>query len=92
MINKPINLTEILVEQVLNEQLTNRTDICTCPVCQSDIMAMALNNLPPRYVNTDKGRAIIKAGVLNTQIATDLLTEVSKGIEHVKENPRHQEK
>jgi competence protein ComFB len=92
VIKKTFNLTEILVEQVLKEQLKNRTDICTCPVCQSDIMAIALNNLPPKYVNTDKGGTIIKSGVLNTQIATDLLMEVCKAIEHVKGNPRHQQK
>jgi competence protein ComFB len=88
-VKKPVNLTEILVEQVMEKQLTKRTDICSCPACQADIMAIALNNLPPRYVNSDKGEILVRTGILNTQLATDLLVEVSKAIEHVKKNPRH---
>lgn len=86
---KPVNLTEFLVEQVLNEQLAKRKEICTCPICRADIMAIALNNLPPRYVNTDKGELFTRASVLNSQLATDILVEVSKAIEHVIKQPRH---
>jgi len=90
-VKKPVNLVEILVEQIVEEQLEKRKEICPCDTCKADIMAMALNHLPPRYVNTDKGELYVRAGVLNNQLATDLLVEVSKAIEHVKKNPRHEE-
>ncbi|MFZ5943373.1 MAG: late competence development ComFB family protein [Bacillota bacterium] len=86
---KPVNLTEILVERVVEEQYKKRTGICPCDTCKADIMAYALNQLPPRYVNTDKGELYVRAGTLNSQMATDLLVAVSKAIEHVTKNPRH---
>jgi competence protein ComFB len=87
---KPVNLTELLVEQKIEELREKRGDkLCTCETCKADIMAYALNNLPPRYVNTDKGEIYVRAQVLNSQMSTDLLVEVSKAIEYVKKNPRH---
>lgn len=87
---RPLNLTEILVEQLIEELCEKREDkICCCDTCKADIMAYALNHLPPRYMNTDKGEIFVRVQVLNTQISTDLLVEVSKAIEHVKNNPRH---
>jgi len=87
---KPVNLAEILVERVLEEQLKKRTDVCTCERCKADIMAFALNHLPPRYVVTNKGEALVRASTLNNQISTDLLVEVSKAIDHIAKNPRHE--
>ncbi|MDK2823275.1 MAG: competence protein ComFB [Clostridia bacterium] len=86
---KPVNLTELLVSQLVEEQCKKRSDVCFCDTCKADIMAMALNHLPPRYVNTDKGELFVRTGVLNSQLSTDLLVEVSKAIEHVSKNPRH---
>ncbi|KJS88310.1 MAG: hypothetical protein JM58_01345 [Peptococcaceae bacterium BICA1-8] len=86
---KPVNLAEILVEQMVDEQLAKRTEICSCDICKADIMAVALNHLPPRYANTDKGGLYVRAGILDSQLSTDLLVEVSKAIEHIKNNPRH---
>jgi len=87
---KPVNLAEILVERVLEDQLKKRTDVCTCERCKADIMAFALNHLPPRYVVTNKGEALVRASTLNNQISTDLLVEVSKAIDHIAKNPRHE--
>lgn len=86
---KPVNLTEIFVEQVLKEQLEKRKDVCCCEICQGDIMAYALNHLPPKYVNTDKGGVYVRTGFLDSQLSTDILVEVSKAIEHISKNPRH---
>jgi len=88
MKRKPVNLTEILVEKLV-EDLCGKRGECTCETCKADIMAYALNHLPPRYVNTDRGEIYVRAQTLNQQISTDLLVEVSKAIEHVKNNPRH---
>jgi len=85
----PVNLQEVLVKKVVDEQLINRADACSCDKCKADILAIALNNLRPRYVVTDKGRILAKTAVLDNQINTDILVEVSKAIEIVSKNPRH---
>lgn len=89
--NKPINLTEIIVEQVLNERLAEQPGVCNCQKCKYDMMAYALNHLTPRYVVTDKGEALARAMTLNNQVTTDFLVEVSKAIKQISENPRHNE-
>ncbi|NLW25570.1 MAG: late competence development ComFB family protein [Clostridia bacterium] len=87
--NKPINLTELMVEEVFKGLTMKRKDFCCCDRCRADIMAIALNNLKPRYVVTEKGQAFAKASFLNCQISTDVLVEINKAIEIVNRYPRH---
>jgi competence protein ComFB len=53
-----------------------------------DIMAFALNHLPPRYVVTEKGHLYTRIDELKQQFKTDIVVELSKAIKHVKANPR----
>lgn len=53
-----------------------------------DIMAYALNHLPPRYVVTEKGHLYTRINELQHQFKTDIIVELSKAIKHVKANPR----
>ncbi|HJT25364.1 MAG TPA: late competence development ComFB family protein [bacterium] len=53
-----------------------------------DIMAYALNHLPPRYIVTDKGHLYTRVNELKQQFKTDIVVELSKAIKHVKANPR----
>lgn len=53
-----------------------------------DIIAYALNHLPPRYSVTEKGRLYTRVNELKQQFTTDILVELSKAIEHIKANPR----
>ncbi len=53
-----------------------------------DIMAYALNHLPPRYVVTEKGHLYTRVDELKQQFKTDIVVELSKAIKHVKANPR----
>ncbi|HVM32106.1 MAG TPA: late competence development ComFB family protein [bacterium] len=53
-----------------------------------DILAYALNRLPPRYVVTDKGHLYTRVDELKQQFKTDLIVELTKAIDFVKSNPR----
>jgi len=53
-----------------------------------DVMAYALNRLPPRYVVTEKGHLYTRVDELKQQFKTDIVVELSKAIKHVKANPR----
>ena len=53
-----------------------------------DIIAYALNHLPPRYVVTEKGHLYTRVNELKQQFKTDIVVELSKAISHVKANPR----
>jgi competence protein ComFB len=53
-----------------------------------DVMAFALNHLPPKYVVTEKGHLFTRVEELRQQFKTDIVVELSKAIQLVKENPR----
>jgi len=83
------NYTEIMIDHLLGAVLKNYSDICTCETCLMDIKAIALNNLPPRYVVTEKGELYKKAEELDTQIQVDVIGVITKAIEQVRKNKRH---
>lgn len=53
------NIMETLVIDEVN-QCIDRLGMCTCPTCRNDLIALTLNALPPKYVNTEKGEAFSK--------------------------------
>jgi len=66
-------------------------DMCGCEKCRLDVKAIALNNLPPRYVVTSKGILYSKLNELELQFEVDVQNEIVKAAMIVKENPRHEE-
>lgn len=87
------NYAEVAVEEVFDglvrEHLKRNPGICACGRCREDMKALALNNIPPNYVVTEKG-TILK------QVSFDLLggkaqltSAILKAIQTVGENPRH---
>lgn len=83
------NLMEEAVHKVLEEILEKETTVCKCEQCSLDIAAIALNNLPPRYVVTNKGASYARADLLEMQRYIDIMGAINKGIKLVKEHPRH---
>lgn len=87
------NYAEVAVEEVfeglLKDYLKKNADTCTCEMCREDMKALALNNIPPHYVSTDKG-AIFK------QVSFDLIggkaqvtSAIITAIKTVGSNPKH---
>lgn len=87
---KLVNYMEIIVFQLLDEVLAKK-DICKCERCQLDIAAIALNNLPHKYVVSSKGKAYAKTDILNEQLRTDVTVEILKAIDVVSKKPNHKE-
>ncbi len=88
-----MELRNLLKDEVLylvDKVLKDMDDICKCEQCKLDIAAIALNNLKPKYVVTEKeGYVFSKADSLKPQFSTDIITEITKAIEVVRDNPRH---
>lgn len=85
------NVLEDLVEEVY-EQLAPEANCCTCERCHNDVVAYALNLLPPQYAVTNMGDKLTKANNLRRQHLADIQTAVSKGFKMVSEAPRHNQK
>lgn len=83
-----VNLAEILaVEKVA--LVMSRMNVCSCPICVNDVLALALNSLPTKYVTTDAGKQYIQLDVYKKQFETDILAALTKACVRVKASPRH---
>ena len=82
------NLMEDLVLQNVDRILA-ADGCCSCDTCKSDVIAYALNHLPPRYVVTDTGRMMVKLKSCESQNRTDVLAALSVAAKLVRTNPRH---
>lgn len=83
-----VNMMEAFTEEVL-EEVKDELNCCLCEQCRNDIIALALNQLPPRYVVTHAGGAISKADTLRIQHLTDVRTALVRASQVIGSSPRH---
>lgn len=84
------------LKNYMEELVNKKTDdilklmsICKCEKCKLDIMALALNDLPAKYVVTDMGELFIKVRELEQQFEVDIETAIIKAAIFVGKNPKH---
>jgi len=82
------NYMENVVLDLLDPVLSNLNS-CRCDNCQHDILAIALNSLPPKYVVTKKGELYTKLNTLQHQFDVDIISAIAKASVIVSRNPRH---
>ena len=87
---KLVNYMEITAAQTLGEMLAEPeyANLSLTDKARLDILAVALNRLPTRYVVTEKGRAFARTDELRHQFMADLVVELAKAIAQVVANPR----
>lgn len=82
------NITELALEQRL-ESLWDKMDCCKCEKCREDIMAYALNHLPPQYISTEAGELYAKTKTMSSLYNFDIMRVLALAINIVNDNPRH---
>lgn len=82
------NYMEEIVFNLLKEVLDD-INVCTCEKCMLDIAAIALNDLPPKYIVTEKGELYTKVNALKQQFEVDVISAITKAAVLVKRKPRH---
>lgn len=83
------NVMEDLIQTEINENIDN-LGICPCPICRNDLMTLTLNNVRAKYVSTDKGAIITRAGSMaSREERIKLLAEITKYAQLIKGKPRH---
>ena len=88
---KPINVVKEIALDLLPGVLRN-LEIEDTPTNREDILALALNHLPQKYVTTGSGR--LYAEMINnfkTQYQTDVLASLTRAAITVKGRPRGNE-
>lgn len=86
---KVFNFMEEMAKEELDKLLGEREDICKCAKCKMDILALALNRLPPKYAVSDKGRVFTKLQGVEIQFRADVTIELIKAIAKISKNPQH---
>ena len=85
---RPFNMMEQVVDFSLME-LMQKSKMCTCERCCADVRAIVLNSLPPKYVVTRVGEAMLQFELLTPQMQAAVVSEIMIAIEKVNRNPRH---
>jgi competence protein ComFB len=83
------NYTEDAVLEELVGVLDQLKDSCKCEKCRQDMLAYALNRLPPKYVVTDLGGVYTKLYQFKAQAKADAAVRLVEAARVVKANPRH---
>ena len=86
-----ITIKNYMEEVVLNsiEGILDDINMCKCQLCVMDIAALALNDLPPKYIATEKGELYSKVNNLRNQFEVDVISAITKAAVLVKRSPRH---
>ena len=82
------NYMEYCVKDMLS-QVLKTMDICKCERCKMDILAHALNHLPPKYVVTRTGTIYAKLASMYNQFDSDVIVAITNAAKVVGKSPRH---
>ncbi len=77
-----VNVMENLVMEKLAERLADM-DCCKCDRCINDMLAVALNELQPKYVNTRMGELFTRIDATKQQNTIDIDVAITKAIDTV---------
>ena len=83
-----VNIVEDIVQSKAPEFAKN-FGVCDCHHCISDVIAIALNEIPPRYTVTQKGMLFAKVNSYALQHFADVNQALTKACMIVIESPRH---
>jgi HAD superfamily phosphatase (TIGR01668 family) len=85
------NYMEIFVDQSIGGILDGIEGVCRCDDCVTDMKALALNILTPKYIATQKGDLYSRVDAMRQQFEVDVVQAVTKAAAVVARYPRHQD-
>ena len=81
------SMEEIILEKT--KEITSKMDICHCEKCYYDVCALVLNQTPPKYVTSVKGKLMAKLPSLSNKKELELTILITKIAKMVAEKPMH---
>ncbi len=83
-----VNVMEALVEEKAPKYI-KMFGVCSCARCVSDVKALALTNLPPKYAVMEKGRVVPMLTVYEGRYSAALTSQIVSACKQVMLAPRH---
>lgn len=84
-----INVMQSLVEEKA-AQFMDLFGLCTCHRCMTDVMALTLTNLPPKYVVMRRGEVVPMLTVYERRYNANIIAQLTHSCRMVMASPRHQ--
>ena len=83
-----VNVMELLVDERI-ERYVRMFGLCTCPRCLADVRALALTQLPPKYVVLAEMAATPMLSLYRAKFESQVIAQVIQACKTVMEAPRH---
>ncbi len=83
-----INVMEEIVD-LKADGVIDSTEMCHCPRCRADVKALALNNLPTKYVASEGGNVFMHMQTTTTQMQAEIMVAIVEAVAKVKYKPSH---
>lgn len=83
-----LNITQTLVEQKVDKYI-KLFGLCTCPRCRIDVVALALSNLPAKYVVAKRHEMVPLLSIYEGRYNAAIISQVMNACKQVMEQPRH---
>lgn len=84
------NFMEDVVINKLDSVLAQYPECCHCDKCRQDIVVLALNHLPTKYVSSEKGEIITRVQAMSIEYEVDVIQQLINAIQIVSQKPRHE--
>ncbi len=85
---KYLNVMEYVVKSKAKEYM-EKFGVCLCDHCIADVTALALTNLPPKYIVVEPPSASPLLNFYSNRFSQQIIVELTKACSVVKENPHH---
>lgn len=85
------NVMQALVEDKVDKYM-KMFGLCTCNRCHIDVVALALSNLPPKYVVAKPHELIPRLSMYEQKFSVVVVTQVMSACRKVLDRPHHQRK
>lgn len=83
------NVMQALVEDKADKYI-RMFGLCNCSRCRIDVVALALSNLPPKYVVAKPHELIPRLSIYEQKFSAAVVTQVMSACRKVLERPHHQ--
>ena len=83
-----VNITQSLVEAKTDKYM-KLFGMCTCPHCHMDVVALALSNLPAKYVVANNKDVVPLLSMYESKYSAAIITQVMGACKKVLQRPHH---
>ena len=71
------------------EKYMKMFNLCLCPRCKADVKALALNNLPPKYVVMEPGEFVPRMTLYERQYGGSVTAQILRACNIIATEPHH---